>query len=79
MFGVRGVGLLAAHSDVSERSHIYAAHFALSHAEWGVTYPLAGVLTTQIGFANTGWIFVALLTGVAIPYWSLRGRRLRRP
>ena len=79
MLGVRGSELLAANSSVGERSHIYAAHFALSHAGWGLTYPLAGVLTTQIGFADAGWIFVALLTGVAIPYWSLRGRRLRKP
>jgi len=71
MLGVRGGELLAVNSDAAERPHIFAAHFALSHAGWGLTYPLAGVLTTQIGFANAGWIFAAALFGVALPYWLL--------
>lgn len=72
MLGVRGGELLAVNSDAAERPHIFAAHFALSHAGWGLTYPLAGVLTTQIGFAKAGWIFAAVLLGVALPYWLLQ-------
>ena len=67
ILGIRGSELLAANSDGEERSHIYAAHFALSHAGWGLTYPLAGFLTTAIGFGHTGWIFAGLLTLVMIP------------
>ncbi len=74
MLGVRGGELLAINSDAAERPHIFAAHFALSHAGWGLTYPLAGVLTTQIGFANAGWIFSAVLFGVALPYWLLHSK-----
>jgi MFS family permease len=67
ILGIRGSELLAANSDGDERSHIYAAHFALSHAGWGLTYPLAGFLTTAIGFCNTAWIFAGVLAMVMIP------------
>lgn len=69
MLGVRGSELLAAHSKKAERPHVYAAHFALSHAGWGLTYPAAGLLTAGIGFAPAGWIFAGLLAAVSIPFW----------
>lgn len=72
LLGIRGSELLAANSDKQERSHIYAAHFALSHAGWGITYPLAGFLTTRFGFPHADWIFTGLLATVSIPYWILR-------
>lgn len=75
MLGVRGGELLATNSKIEERAHIFAAHFALSHAGWGLTYPLAGVLTTRIGFVNAGWIFAAMLMGVSIPFGVLRQTR----
>jgi NRE family putative nickel resistance protein-like MFS transporter len=75
MLGVRGSELLAANSSISERPHIYAAHFALSHAGWGLTYPLAGLTTSKLEFVNAGWIFVAVLLAVSIPYWILIARR----
>ena len=67
ILGIRGSELLAANSDGDERSHIYAAHFALSHAGWGLTYPLAGFATTALGFGNTAWIFAGVLALVMIP------------
>jgi MFS family permease len=69
ILGVRGSELLAVNSAGEERPHIFAAHFALSHAGWGLTYPLAGFLTTALGFATTGWIFAAILVGVSLPLW----------
>lgn len=72
LLGIRGSELLAANSDKQERAHIYAAHFALSHAGWGITYPLAGWLTSRLGFSATGWIFAGLLLVVAIPYALLK-------
>lgn len=72
LLGIRGSELLAANSDKQERAHIYAAHFALSHAGWGITYPLAGVLTTRFGFPHADWIFAGHLAVVSIPYWLLR-------
>lgn len=75
LLGIRGSELLAANSNKEERAHIYAAHFALSHAGWGLTYPLAGVLTSRLGFAQADWIFAGLVTAVAVPYWILRFRR----
>ncbi len=76
ILGVRGSELLAENSSGEERPHIFAAHFALSHAGWGLTYPLAGFLTTAIGFAKTGGVFAAILLGVCIPSW-IANRRTR--
>lgn len=69
LLGVRGSELLAANAEKGERSHIFAAHFALSHAGWGITYPLAGVLTAGLGFSASAWWFFAMLLAVSIPYW----------
>jgi MFS family permease len=69
ILGIRGNELLAAHSEGTERPHIYAAHFSLSHAGWGLTYPLAGFLTAAIGFQSTAWIFALLLIVVSLPAW----------
>ena len=74
ILGVRSSELLAENSSGEERPHIYAAHFALSHAGWGVTYPLAGCLTTAFGFSTTGGIFAAILLFVCITPW-ITGRR----
>ena len=67
ILGIRGNELLAAHSEGTERPHIYAAHFSLSHAGWGLTYPLAGFLTAAIGFQSTAVVFCLLLILVFIP------------
>jgi MFS family permease len=74
ILGVRGSELLAGNSDGGERPHIYAAHFALSHAGWGLTYPLAGFLTTALGFGNTAWVFAAIMLCVSIPAWIGKAR-----
>ena len=74
ILGVRGSELLAENSSGEERPHIFAAHFALSHAGWGITYPLAGFLTTALGFDKTGWVFAAILLGVCIPSWISNGQ-----
>ncbi len=41
--------LLAEHSDESERGKVYAAHFALTHACWLITYPAIGYAATDFG------------------------------
>jgi MFS family permease len=70
VLGIRGNELLAANSAGPERAHIYAAHFSLSHAGWGLTYPLSGFLTTALGFGQTAWIFFGLLLAVSVPVWA---------
>ncbi len=72
--GIRGSELLGANSAGEQRPHIYAAHFALSHAGWGITYPLVGTLTTKLGFATTAFYFAALLAVVSIPIWLRRAQ-----
>lgn len=66
VLGLRGNELLAANSAPDERPHIYAAHFALSHAGWGVTYPLAGWTTTQLGFHQAALLFAGLFAVAAL-------------
>lgn len=51
--------LLAEHSDESERGKAYAAHFALTHACWLITYP-------AIGYAAAGFGTPATFTAAGI-------------
>lgn len=74
ILGIRGNELLAANSDVAERPHIYAAHFSLSHAGWGISYPLAGFLVTGAGFEFSAYVFAGLLAIVALPIWITKLR-----
>jgi predicted MFS family arabinose efflux permease len=74
ILGVRGSELLAENSEGDERPHVYAAHFALSHAGWGLTYPLAGFLTTALGFAMTGGVLAVIMLCVSIPAWIAKAR-----
>ncbi len=69
MLGIRGNELLAANSEIDERPHIYAAHFSLSHAGWGLTYPLAGFTVTSLGFETSAYLFAGLLLCISLPIW----------
>ncbi len=69
MLGIRGNELLASNSECNERPHIYAAHFSLSHAGWGLTYPLAGFSVTALGFETSAYLFAGLLIFVSLPIW----------
>ena len=51
-------------SDV-DRPALFAAQFALSHACWLVTYPLAGWLGARFG-VGTSFVALGLLAGVAV-------------
>jgi NRE family putative nickel resistance protein-like MFS transporter len=67
VFSVISNTLLAANSEESERPHIYAAQFALSHAGWGISYPLCGFLAGQLGFAVASWTCAGLLLLTLLP------------
>jgi MFS transporter, NRE family, putaive nickel resistance protein len=41
--------LLAEHADETERGRAYAAHFALTHACWLITYPVIGYSAAYLG------------------------------
>lgn len=45
--------LLAEHTDEAERGKAYAAHFALTHAFWLVTYPAIGYAASAFGTPAT--------------------------
>ena len=70
-------GRLLRRSATSEdRPAVFAAHFALSHACWLVTYPLAGFLGSAAGVGATMIVMGGLsLAGllVAIRVWPVSG------
>ena len=57
--------LLRRSSSVVDRPALFAAQFALSHACWLVTYPLAGWLGARFGL-STSFVALGLLAGVAV-------------
>lgn len=80
LIAVPSVGLLAAHTAPVERGRAYAAHFALTHCFWLVTYPSVGYLARYVGaprtFTLAGFAVVAL-TALAAVVW--RGKHRRHP
>lgn len=57
--------LLRRSSQPEDRPSLFAAQFALSHACWLITYPLAGWLGASIGLPST-FVVLALVAGLAI-------------
>jgi hypothetical protein len=47
----------ASHTD---RGAVFAAQFALSHACWLVTYPLAGWIGADAGLSAASWVLAAI-------------------
>ncbi|MGE8106234.1 MFS transporter [Allorhizobium sp. NPDC080224] len=52
--------LLRRSSHPEDRPALFAAHFALSHACWLITYPLAGWLGAAIGLPGTALVMAAM-------------------
>ncbi len=48
-----------------DRPAVFAAQFSLSHLCWLLTYPVAGILGTTIGFAGTWTVLLVLAAGAA--------------
>lgn len=64
--------LLRRSSTIKNRPAIFAAQFALSHACWLVTYPLAGWLSWRLGLAGTALALGAMAAigvGLALYFW----------
>jgi MFS family permease len=64
--------LLRRSCHAEDRPTIFAAHFALSHAAWLVTYPLAGLAGSAFGLVWTFAVLAALVvaaTGAAAGLW----------
>lgn len=68
MIAVASVRQLADHTAAEERGRVYAAHFALTHLCWLVTYPVVGLLSRSIGvprmFSVAGGVAL-LMTAIA--------------
>lgn len=65
--------LLRRSAHMEDRPALFAAHFALSHAAWLVTYPLSGWLGATIGLSMTAIVLalVAVL-GLVCTLWVWR-------
>jgi H+ antiporter protein len=57
--------LLRRSAQAEDRPALFAAHFALSHAAWLITYPLAGWLGAAIGLPLTATI-LAIIAGLGL-------------
>jgi MFS transporter, NRE family, putaive nickel resistance protein len=69
LVAVPSVGLLAEHTAPEERGRAYAAHFALTHLFWLVTYPAVGFLARAVGVPLTFTLaggFAVLATAAAM-------------
>lgn len=78
LIAVPSVGLLAMHTQPDERGRAYAAHFALTHLFWLVTYPIVGYLARYAGAAKT-FSIAGLLVLVLIPLSLAVGRGTHQP
>jgi len=62
--------LLRRSSHTADRPALFAAQFALSHACWLVTYPLAGWIGASFGLPVAAAVLAALaLSGVVAAFW----------
>ncbi|SSC67984.1 MFS transporter [Ciceribacter selenitireducens] len=57
--------LLRRSAHAEDRPALFAAHFALSHAAWLITYPLAGWLGATIGLSWTAMV-LGILAGLGL-------------
>ena len=58
----------SAHSE--DRQSVFTAQFALSHACWLITYPVAGASMTVLGMASTMAVLsVFCIIGVSLALW----------
>ncbi len=73
LIGISSSTLLAEHTNENERGKAYAAHFALTHACWLVTYPAIGYGAAYFGTPITFTIagVICLLT-TAVAFLSVR-------
>ncbi|MBV2120553.1 MAG: MFS transporter [Candidatus Thiodiazotropha sp. (ex Ctena orbiculata)] len=59
-------------SSPTDRSAYFSAQFSLSHAAWMIFYPLAGLLSTQLGIEATALLLaisILVFTGLAALLW----------
>lgn len=74
--------LIAERTDEAAQGRVYGAHFAWSHLWWGLTYPLAAVLTTvvpQWAFLSGGAIGLVVLVVAALAHRPRGGRTAPPP
>ena len=73
--GSRSSGALAEHSFPEERGKVYAAHFALTHACWLVTYPVVGHAAARWGAPHTFTVAGVVCLLITLVAWLMGGSR----
>lgn len=68
--------LLAEHTSDFERGRVYAAHFAITHACWLITYPAIGYSVATFGTSTTFILAGTVCALSALSVW-LAGEKLR--
>lgn len=66
--------LLRRSAQPADRPAVFAAQFALSHACWLLTYPLAGWLGSAVGMVPTAFVLAAITFGgvlLARAFWPV--------
>ena len=63
--------LLRRSAHAEDRPALFAAQFALSHACWLITYPVAGILGVRIGLPITSIGLAAIAAVAAVTAWRL--------
>jgi MFS transporter, NRE family, putaive nickel resistance protein len=71
LIGISSSTLLAEHTSEDERGRAYAAHFALTHACWLVTYPAIGYAAAYYGTPVTFTIAGAVCLIITLVAWLL--------
>jgi len=78
LIGISSSTLLAEHTDETERGRAYAAHFALTHACWLITYPAIGYAAAAFGTPTTFTVAGAVCLIIAI-FALLIGKGKKEP
>jgi len=71
LIAIPSMTLLAEHTSEAERGKAYAAHFALTHACWLITYPAAGWAGTLLGVPLTFSVFGVACALIGLVGWWL--------
>ncbi|MEJ7733378.1 MAG: MFS transporter, partial [Polyangiaceae bacterium] len=69
LIAVSSATLLAEHTRSDERGRAYAAHFAITHLWWLVTYPSVGWASARWGAPITFTALGALCAAIAVVGW----------
>ena len=78
LIAIASTTLLAEHTFDQDRGRVYAAHFALTHACWLITYPAIGHSVARYGAPLTFTVAGVMCAAVVLLAWLIRPRDTAR-